>query len=337
MATVKIVNLEQGTPEWLKWRKERITATDAPVIMGASPWEKPLDLWHRKRGELSPVAENPAMRRGKQLEPHARNLWMQQTGLFANPACVEHPDHPWAGASLDGLAIDGSFILEIKCPGEGTHEGIKQGDVPYHYYLQVQHQLWCTPGAEKAYFVSYRPEDEEEPLASVIIYSDEEVIEKMMHKEKAFWLSLQAGEPPVAIEWEALEQELYELEQQKKQLEERISNVRSAMQEVIPEGETSYEGFLYTAKLVSRKGSVDTNKAFKTLVDLVGEDEVYQLTGKKPDEFLENFRRPDAKPSWTFRARKVDEAVKQERLMVVKQAAMKGEDADAVKALATGF
>jgi len=37
---------------WLAVRREGITATDAATIMGASPWDSPFALWHRKKGNL---------------------------------------------------------------------------------------------------------------------------------------------------------------------------------------------------------------------------------------------------------------------------------------------
>ena len=40
---MKIVNLEQGTKEWLDWRKFGITATDAYTIMGHG-FETPFSL-----------------------------------------------------------------------------------------------------------------------------------------------------------------------------------------------------------------------------------------------------------------------------------------------------
>jgi len=35
---MKVVDLEQGTPQWLAWRRAGIGASEAPVIMGLSPW-----------------------------------------------------------------------------------------------------------------------------------------------------------------------------------------------------------------------------------------------------------------------------------------------------------
>lgn len=34
---MKEIKLEQGTPEWLAWRRTVITATDASIILGNNP------------------------------------------------------------------------------------------------------------------------------------------------------------------------------------------------------------------------------------------------------------------------------------------------------------
>ena len=47
-----MIELEQGSPEWLSWRRTVITATDASVIMGNNPWETPYSCWQRKLGLL---------------------------------------------------------------------------------------------------------------------------------------------------------------------------------------------------------------------------------------------------------------------------------------------
>ncbi len=42
---MKIIDLEQGTPEWLEWRKNGIGSSDIATIMGANPYQTPYQLW----------------------------------------------------------------------------------------------------------------------------------------------------------------------------------------------------------------------------------------------------------------------------------------------------
>src|SRR5690606_5576377 len=46
-----------GNPEWHELRREGVTASEIPVILGLSTWESPWALWHRKHG---PPADTPA-------------------------------------------------------------------------------------------------------------------------------------------------------------------------------------------------------------------------------------------------------------------------------------
>ena len=43
----RLINLEQGTYEWLEWRMGGLGASDAPVVMGVSPYSTSRTLWER--------------------------------------------------------------------------------------------------------------------------------------------------------------------------------------------------------------------------------------------------------------------------------------------------
>ena len=51
-------------------------------------------------------------------------------------------------ASLDGITLDGALILEVKCPVKGQAselwKQVAAGELPDHYYWQVQHQLMVS-------------------------------------------------------------------------------------------------------------------------------------------------------------------------------------------------
>ena len=46
---MKIIPIEQQSPEWFEWRKTGITASDMPIIMGVSPYKTPWQLWAEKQ------------------------------------------------------------------------------------------------------------------------------------------------------------------------------------------------------------------------------------------------------------------------------------------------
>lgn len=145
-----IVQLTQGSPEWLAYRLAKRNASESAAVMGLSPWTTPYQLWLIKTGRLV-QATNQAMQRGTELEPVARTAYEQQTGLVMQPVVLEAGIY---SASLDGMTLEGDLLLEIKCPVRGTRSDLWQdvaaGNVPEHYQIQVQHQLMVS-GADVAH------------------------------------------------------------------------------------------------------------------------------------------------------------------------------------------
>lgn len=145
-----IVQLQQGSPEWLAYRLSRRNASESAAVLGLSPWTTPYQLWLLKTGRAESKVTQ-AMQRGTDLEPAARAAYEDQTGLVMQPLVLEAGGY---SASLDGMTLDGDLVLEIKCPLRGTRSDLWQdvlgGQVPEHYQAQVQHQLMVT-GAELAH------------------------------------------------------------------------------------------------------------------------------------------------------------------------------------------
>ena len=121
LSTYVVVPLEQGTSAWLDWRDQGIGASDAPAIMGENPWKSAARLMREKLGEVKKFSGNAAMRRGNELEPLARRRYERLSGVSVDPACLQSTRHTWQRASVDGLAVDGSVVVEIKC-GDSVYE-----------------------------------------------------------------------------------------------------------------------------------------------------------------------------------------------------------------------
>ena len=82
------------------------------------------------------------------------------------PKVGVHPKYEFMRASFDGCSSDGKKIVEIKVPGEKTHDDAKAGIVPPHYMIQIQHQLLVS-GADSCDFFSYSYKDESHALIEV--------------------------------------------------------------------------------------------------------------------------------------------------------------------------
>ena len=179
----RIERLTQRTPEWQRWRRGGIGASDAAPVLGNSPFLSARTLWAIKTGQLAEPPDNPATRRGRALEALARRAYERHTGVQMEPLCVTHSERSWMRASLDGLSFDFGLVLEIKCPLNSSDRLLAdQGRVPEHYYAQLQHQLEVT-GAAEAHYWSF----DGVRGALVTVKPNPAFIERLVEAERNFW------------------------------------------------------------------------------------------------------------------------------------------------------
>ena len=251
-------SMDQGTPEWFALRKTKITATDAPVIMGKSKWKTPLQLYYEKISEKPPAYKmNPVMQRGLDLEPIARNLYMSETGIPVDPAIVIKG---WAMASLDGAYRTGEYIVEIKCPGEKDHTEAVMGKVPEHYMPQLQHQMYVCNLNEMHYF-SFNGKQG----VLVEVKRDQEFIDIMVDAELKFLHCIETKTPPEASdgdyldmntpEWQECATQWKQIQEQISSLEEREAYYRNRL--IFLSGKSNARGAGVSLCQVNRRGNVD--------------------------------------------------------------------------------
>lgn len=190
-----IEGIEQNSPEWLEFRKCKIGASDAPIIMGESPWCSPLQLWERKMGIAPEQPENFSMARGKELEQQARWVFEESIRSEFPPCVIQHDNFPWMIASLDGFSEDNHLAVEIKCPGKSDHELALKGIVPPKYRPQLQHQIEVC-GLNRIYYFSYDGKEN----ACIEVYRDQPYIDKMMVELKKFHKCMATCTPPELTE-----------------------------------------------------------------------------------------------------------------------------------------
>jgi putative phage-type endonuclease len=179
-----VVELQQGTRQWLVWRHNGIGASEASAIMGENRFKSASMLLQEKRGTvILDSFQNAAMALGTQLEPEARNLYIAKTGKNVRPVCVQSTRYDWLRASLDGLSTNHDAVVEIKC-GASVYRRVSQsGCVPDYYYGQVQHILAVT-GLYSLDFWCYWPDNS--PLL-LSVERDDKYIESLLGKELEFW------------------------------------------------------------------------------------------------------------------------------------------------------
>ena len=190
-----IITLTQGSPEWLEFRRKSIGASCASIIMDANPWRNKLDLYNEMVNGHS-IELNDAMKRGMALEENAR-IWCEkelEACLF--PVVMRHGFIPFMHASFDGMSMDESIAVEIKCPGMKTHEMAKKGSIPEYYKWQMYHQMEVG-NLDFMYYCSYMSDDD----AVIIRFDrDDSMIEKYMIELDKFWKDhIEPKNPPTRI------------------------------------------------------------------------------------------------------------------------------------------
>ena len=198
----KIIDLEQGSPEWLEWRRDHVGGSDAPAILFLTP--PPRDrfrVWLEKVGAVKASSVGPSsyetpMQRGLRLEPEARNRYSAEIGAFAPPACLECTrwGQQFMSASVDGY-IAGEKIVEIKCPVTSrTHLDAREGKIPPAYLCQMQHSMFVAE-VPVCDYVSF---DGEELVIIAVPFDEGYVSKKLLPTLAEFWNHVIDETPPVA-------------------------------------------------------------------------------------------------------------------------------------------
>ena len=175
-----VLDLEQGSQEWLEWRHSGIGASEASTVMGDNRFQSPSELLYQKKNKIN-TEPNEKMKLGTSLEPYARDLYIEENGVLVNPLCLQSKKYSWLIASMDGITDDFSHIVEIKC-GESAYWQANKDIVPSYYYGQLQHQLLIT-GLDTVDYWCYWP-DHEGILQTV--NRDESYIRRLLQAEMEF-------------------------------------------------------------------------------------------------------------------------------------------------------
>ena len=164
---MKIHNVEQGSEAWFALRlgvpsasrfKDLLTPTGKPSVSSEKYMHELLaETMAKKRFDSF---DTFYMKRGRELEPEAADVFSFQTDLICREVGFVTNDEETVGCSPDRLMADSG--LEIKCPMHTTHvkyliDYHKNGEMPSEYYGQVQGTMWLMD-LEDYWFMSYHPD-----------------------------------------------------------------------------------------------------------------------------------------------------------------------------------
>lgn len=191
---MRLLNVEQGSPEWFNARLGIPTASEFCKIITPTGKESTQADGYANRlvAELligKPVSDfegNEWTERGKELEPDAVAFYEMSYGILTHAVGFIMDDEGTMGASPDRL-VGEDGLLEIKCPSPQVHvQNMLNKRIDTKYIPQVQGQLLVT-GRKWVDWLSYHPEM---PPVIIRVERDEKYLEQMAVLMKGFRLAL---------------------------------------------------------------------------------------------------------------------------------------------------
>ena len=218
---------DQHTLEWHAEKINLLTASEFGYVIGTAPAAR-RNVYDRKFAKaallasqtnacVTPSAEAPPVGLsnennllqpttwGHRFEPVARDLaslmFFDKNPIADNLGRAVHPVHTKLAASPDGVVESGphgGHLVEIKCP---ITRGLKDDEIPYEYYCQMQIQMEVT-GCPIAEYVEMKfsqsptPKEGEWSGALVVIEEDDVLryeysppFENATNKQLESWLA----------------------------------------------------------------------------------------------------------------------------------------------------
>ena len=269
------IDLVQGSPAWLEWRKgvdlidgPRITATAASVCGGLNPFQTAHELWQEMLLRRPRQAVNPAMLRGQRMEPLARAAYMKFIGEDYEPICIQSKPYPWIAASLDGVDTFRTRGVEIKCPmSSATHDMAMLGQVPDYYYDQIQWQLLASDGQiQEIDYFSYAPEfGEAKPIT---VKPDLIRQAQLQNATSQFRLAVVTQIPLAGTEFETASNTYVVLNRRAKALDEQLEDAKNILKGLANGKTTTAGGAMVIVS--ENQGRIDNDAFIKALAEKAG-------------------------------------------------------------------
>jgi putative phage-type endonuclease len=172
---MKIHQLTQGSPEWHAYRAQHRNASDAPAMMGCSPYKTRAQLLREVHTGLTADVDTATQRvfdAGHRFEALARPLGEEIVGEPLYPVTASNG---LLSASFDGLTFGEDVAFEHKTLNDQLRAAFDQiesiapefrevasgRELPLHYRVQMEQQLMVS-GAQRVLFMASRWSDDGE-------------------------------------------------------------------------------------------------------------------------------------------------------------------------------
>ena len=311
MSTMKIVNFNQGSDEWLDWRSHGVTASDIPIILGLSPYKTPWQLWAEKVGRINApdISNNPNVKRGNRLEDEARQLAEKRYDEVLLPICAEYAQWDVFRASFDGL--DSVYKpYEFKAPSDSVWNDIENQGVESETFKMYESQVHaqCIVSESTAGRLIFYKEDGNDMDFPVILTPERK--EEILQAAQRFWKQVLTNTPPeadplkdwfipqpgdqmfkwnaYADSWRTQHHRIQKLKDELKSLEKEAKEIQKSMITLMgPFMQADMAGVKVTRYM--KKGSID----YKTyLKDMFPDKEVEDI-----EDELESYRKSSREES----------------------------------------
>lgn len=149
--------IDQGSEEWNRIRGQHNTASEAPVVVGASSKVKRNELVHIKatgdEKQVSDWVQVNLFDKGHEVEALGRPIAEEIVGEELYPATAVDDDD-YLLASFDGITMLEDQGAEIKQWNEAKAAEVREGRVPAEDYWQVVQQLMVSGARRWLYLVT---------------------------------------------------------------------------------------------------------------------------------------------------------------------------------------
>lgn len=180
-----ITGIIQGSEQWLARRATTRNASEAPALMGASPYKTRADLLREKATGIAPehdAATLARFARGHEVEPALVAFVENIIGESLYPITGESDDG-YLSASFDGVNLLETIICEVKQMNAAKMDSVRAGGIPEQDYWQVVQQFAVCDTAETCYYAVGDGTD----VDTEILIIPRERIESDIPKLRAAW------------------------------------------------------------------------------------------------------------------------------------------------------
>lgn len=194
--------IEPGTQEWLKLRKQGIGGSDAGAVVGLSRFRTPYQVWAEKvNPNVEEREESEPQLWGKLLEAPVRDEFSRRTGIEVHrlPKMIRNTSYPFMLVNVDGVtgpttSLTGAY--EGKTTRFADHWP-KNDDgsvtVPLEYVVQGMHTLGILENLERVYYACLIGGQE---LRIAEVERNQPLIDDLIEIEEKFWQQVVDREPP---------------------------------------------------------------------------------------------------------------------------------------------